>query len=487
MKKIFYFLLSLCSVLSYQLSVITPIFALSWQDYFPPIKLDESKRQPPDTAIAPEVVGGLDAYSNTLDKQVKCLKIYQAKKFWEPKEEVVGTDENGNPIKEQVAQDAVNLEEIHNLDRYVGEGFRVFQSFFAKGEIKEGIDATETSFKDMNISGSGAFNRINSINNLNVERSRYLMDVVESLKPPEEANDVVAQDVQIAWDCQDTVTPLSQNPKNCREITVSELLYGLQELPFYYTDDYTLSPTTFPADAIAFINSYYPNGYYSRFKKNFSKLSSETYLSMYQQLNAPKGNVNTKIKYTNYNKYDMSTGKAYDPVTDSSDRNVNAGSLASPQAKTINLVSSINTPPLPNSTDQDYCDDYVVVDKNSTDLAQESWFKLFAMGLFKHLAPGESYVHKQGFEMVYRSPVDIVSGARDGEKALINLIPADNIDKNKFLDEKFSSTTKKNEKFGVVNAFSRGSKIYCAYNNFLRPASWQTNDPINPNCPKSQI
>ena len=450
-----------------------PVFAFSWQDYFPPIKLEESKRQPPDTAIAPEVVGGLNAYSNLLGHQVKCIKKVKLVRFWEPKTANTDTtDSSGNPIKEFVAQDARDLEDQDELQNLSNNGLRNFQSLFAKGEVKSNIESTQDSFKDMNISGMGAFTRMNSINNLDVERSRYLMDVVESLNTTD-PEDVVAQDVQIAWDCNGTVTELSQKPKKCRPITVSELLYGLRDLPLYFTDDYALPPTTFPQDTIDFISGYYPNGYQQRFNSTFTQLPLETYLSMYYQLNAPKGNVDNKIKITNFDCY--VNGKPDCPVVTGVQRNLPAAvALAAPQSKTFNQVASINAPPLPNSSDEEYCTDFAENDIVGIDKPPVSTIMLWVHGLFKHLAPGESYRHEEGIELVVRNDVGLARGSRDVEKSLLQLIPAENITKNDYLNKTFTSATSSNAKYGIIDPCNRCDKIYNgSYINFLRPASWQ--------------
>jgi len=99
---------------------------------------------------------------------------------------------------------------------------------------------------------------------------------------------------------------------------------------------------------------------------------------------------------------------------------------------------------------------------------------LWVHGLFKHLAPGESYRHEEGIELVVRNDVGLARGSRDVEKSLLQLIPAENSAKNDYLNKTFTSATDSNAKYGIIDPLNRGSKIYeGSYINFLRPASWQ--------------
>lgn len=453
-----------------------PVFAISWSDFFPPVQLKDSQRQPPGPAIAPEVVGGLDAYSNTLDNQTNCQKTVIIKKTWEPKKEKVGTDANGNPITQFVSQNARDLRETINVDKISNNGMRNFQSYFAKGEIKCNEESVQEHFKDMNISGSSAFTRMNSVTNLNVERSRFLHDVAESINTQKPIIDVTAQDNQIAWSCNNTCIELSKNPKNCRPVTVSELLYGLRDQEIYYRDS-TSPPTRFPNRTLDIVNKYYS----IKYKNAFSPLPLETYRFMYDQLSAPKGNVVNYIETTSYDGYDGQ--RPINPVVTIFKRNLpNAASLT--WGDTVKQVNSVNSTPLPQSEVSDYCNNYSANESLTIDRPNPGIFDIFVNGLFKVLAPGEKYEHQEGISFNIRNDKKLTTNPQGVEQAWANLIPASDLDKNNYQDESYTSTVPENEKYNIVDPLNRGNKIYeCSFNKFLRPASWQENDPPQQGCP----
>jgi len=481
-KSRFLFLVSSLSFLVFGLFLLVkPVQAINLFDlFFPPLSVKNSSRQPPKTVLAPEVVSD-DAFSNTLkDSPEICSGAAGLSKTWPPKKETV-EDEQGNSVDVFVAQDARDLDGEMDLVNLSNNGFRDFHTFLARGEIKCTQDDLDTSFKDLTIAGQGSASRSTPQADINVLRSLLLKQAAESLNQKKKV-DTITQDYQVAWSCQGSCTELSKKPGGCRPVTLSEILFGLRSQQIYYTSR-TAPPTFPPGDIISKLSQYFGNNcssdygcFQNRFGGQvFSPLSVGTYLFMLKQLNyTPKGNVNNRITVI---RYDCYNGEKACPSPTIFNRNLpNAAALLSDQAYSASkMINPAGQASLPNT---DLCDNTIVNPAPAIDKPPIGIITLFVHGLFKRLAPGETYSHSETNEIYSDYDQKSTKNSAEAEKTYANFVPAATQKQEGLKEKAFSSKTPANQNYPIPDAFNRGDAYYTTFAKLLIPASWQGNSPL---------
>ncbi len=475
----------LLSTLYFILSTASPVQAASfWQKLFPPLQIkDQTERKAPNEAIAPEIPSN-DSYSNTLtDDTANCSGNGAAGNSWsadDHKTDVTKIDKDGNKYTEKIYQDynAENLGGEIDLKNLSNEYYRNFQSFFARGSIKCTEDKAKNSFLSLEMNGSSASLRSLPTNQINYHRSQFLTDAAMSLNNSEPL-DTVAQDYQIAWDCQGTCLEMSQDEtktSSCRPVYLSELVFGLQnELLYYPTPE--SQPENFPSKILTPVLSHYSGncgtyGCYSERSggKPFIPLPKEDYLLFYKQLNyIPKGNVNSRVTVTNYRGFDIANDQPINPVDETHNRTLpNAAAAYSPQSSTLSFVNPIQQQPLP---DGDLCNSKVSP-QSSRDKPQSKNIATFVLGLIQRVLAGNNFNKSVSIPTASTYDNKIVKNVQVSEQAFSNMIPSESLEKKKLLEEKFSSKTPANDQANVVDPGYRSDLLYQEMRSLLRPASW---------------
>jgi len=443
---------------------------------YPPLNLKDSSRKPPKVAPAPEIISH-DSFSNTLETPLNCDGAISLSRHWDPKQEQTGTDADGNPIYEFVAQDARDLNGEIDIKNLSNNGFRNFHTWSARNPISCNPDLVDNNFHNLSVAGQGSANRMTPGLQILYLRGLLLIEAAQSLNQTDK-QDLITQDAQLVWSCGGSCVELSHKPKSCRPVTISEILYGLRGEPLYYSSA-TSSPATFPSDIISKLAAYF-NGncssVYGCFQKRFpgvpfSPLSLSDYLLIFHQLNPiPRGNVDNKVTVTRYGGYDTVAQKKILPSPTVFHRNLpNAAALFSNQAPdVVSLVNPGSQQPLPGT---DLCNN-TTVNPPTTDRPPPASILLFVLGLFKHLAPGESYDHSETNEIKSSYDPKIVNNSAKAENTFINLIPAEEINKNNLVGRPFASKTDTNKDFPLPDPFNRGNDLYTTFGQFLRPAAW---------------
>ncbi len=475
MKRFFFFFLILSTW--YLVLDTKPVIAAGLLDLiYPPLNLKDSVRKPPKEALAPEIISN-DSFSNTFKEPLNCHGDTSISRHWDPKEEQTGTDADGKPIFEFVAQDARDLNGEMDIKNLSNNGFRNFHTWSARSPISCSSGSVDKNFHDLSVAGQGSANRMTPGLQILYLRGLLLIEAASSLNQTDK-QDLITQDAQLVWSCGGSCVELSQKPKSCRPVTLAEILYGLRSEPLYYSSA-TSSPTTFPSDIISKLAAYFNgncNSDYGCFQKRFpgvpfSPLSLADYLLIFHQLNPiPRGNVDNRVTVTRYDGYDTAAQKKILPNPTVFHRNLpNAAALFSNQAPdVVSLVNPGSQPPLP---DTDLCNN-TTVNPPATDKPPPTSILLFVLGLFKHLAPGESYDHSETNEIKSSYDPKIISNSAKAENTFINLIPAEEINKNNLVGRPFASKTDTNKDFPLSDPFNRGNDLYTTFGKFLRPAAW---------------
>lgn len=449
---------------------------------YPAIKINDSSRSPPGEAIAPEVPSD-DTYSNTLeDSPLKCQSTVPLSKTWTPLTQQVGTDANGNPIMEEVPQDARDLKGEVQVKNLSNDAFRNFHLFFARGEIKCSEDKAKKSFTTLNATGDGASVRMTPYRQLLYYRSLLLEQAAQSLDR-QHPQDLVTQDIQIAWSCGGVCQELSSKPSDssCRPITLVELIFGLKDEDIYYSDPNTTA-SRFPDFILSGVQQYFAGNcssaygcYQNRFPgKAFSPLSKSQYKDIYKQLNfSPKGNVNSEVTVTRYD-YNNATQTYYNPQPTTFDRTLpNAAALSSDQTQAITYLTSSAKSAVKTLPNSDPCQNVQTVSTTSIDQPPQSLIQLFINGLFKRLDAGETYTQSGTNDIQTTYDSHLSQNSQDAEKAFSNLIPASTLKEKSLLEKSFSSKSSSNANLPVPDLFYRGNLLYQTLSKSLRPASWQ--------------
>ncbi|KKR66645.1 MAG: hypothetical protein UU09_C0049G0003 [Microgenomates group bacterium GW2011_GWA2_40_6] len=431
MKRFFFFFLILSTW--YLVLDTKPVIAAGLLDLiYPPLNLKDSVRKPPKEALAPEIISN-DSFSNTFKEPLNCHGDTSISRHWDPKEEQTGTDADGKPIFEFVAQDARDLNGEMDIKNLSNNGFRNFHTWSARSPISCSSGSVDKNFHDLSVAGQGSANRMTPGLQILYLRGLLLIEAASSLNQTDK-QDLITQDAQLVWSCGGSCVELSQKPKSCRPVTLAEILYGLRSEPLYYSSA-TSSPTTFPSDIISKLAAYFNgncNSDYGCFQKRFpgvpfSPLSLADYLLIFHQLNPiPRGNVDNRVTVTRYDGYDTAAQKK--------------------------ILPNPNPP--------------------ATDKPPPTSILLFVLGLFKHLAPGESYDHSETNEIKSSYDPKIISNSAKAENTFINLIPAEEINKNNLVGRPFASKTDTNKDFPLSDPFNRGNDLYTTFGKFLRPAAW---------------